>query len=89
MTRPKLNEANSFDADYGPDEKNDVALGVTEINGELNFVFKWKNNDIPELVPSKEAKVKYSYAVIEFYESHVVWDTFEEEIDDYDVSLPI
>lgn len=71
------------------DEENvDKILGATGITGQLQFFFKWKNQDEPTLVPSDEAKIKYPFSVIDFYESCMVWDTSDNEAEDIDNDCP-
>ncbi|XP_031633240.1 chromobox protein homolog 5-like [Contarinia nasturtii] len=59
-------------------------LGATEINDELKFVFKWTDEDKLSIVSSAEAKMKYPYEVMEFYESRMQWETDDEGVDDDD-----
>ncbi|XP_055306384.1 uncharacterized protein LOC129570705 [Sitodiplosis mosellana] len=61
-------------------------LGATEVDGQLQFMFTWKDQDVPQLIPNKEVKIKYPQALMAFYESCMVWDVSEEgEVDAPDV----
>lgn len=53
-------------------------LGATSVGGQLQFMFKWKGRDEHTLVPSEEAKHKYTYHVLDFYESCMVWESDDE-----------
>jgi hypothetical protein len=48
-------------------------LGAGPIDGELNFLVKWKNTDDADIVPAKIANVKYPQHVIKFYEKRLNW----------------
>lgn len=47
-------------------------LGATELNGELHFMFTYKDQDIPQIISNKEIKIKYPQELMDFYESCMV-----------------
>jgi hypothetical protein len=54
-------------------------LGATEgtdgeLKGSILFLVKWQGEEQPELVPAKEANVRYPQEVIKFYESQLSWN---------------
>lgn len=59
----------------------DKILGATAVNGQIQFVFKWVDCELPTLVSSDEAKTKYTYHVLDFYEKYLVWHS-DDEADD-------
>ncbi|VDL71095.1 unnamed protein product [Nippostrongylus brasiliensis] len=48
----------------------DRIIGLTDSPGELHFLIKWKDHTA-DLVPAKEANVKYPQDVIRFYEERL------------------
>lgn len=72
---PVLNEKNSADSTvlgYDRDYEDIKILGATELNGKLQFIYKWNDQDVPHLIPNEEAKIKFPYALMNFYESCMV-----------------
>lgn len=61
------------------DEVFDKILGATEIDGKLHFCIRWKNRNETTLMPSDEAKIKYTYPVLEFYESLMTWESEDDD----------
>lgn len=49
-------------------------VGITEEDGQLLFLVKWKNKDELELVPSKETRKHVPNMVIDFYQDRIVWN---------------
>ncbi|KAJ1372861.1 Chromobox protein 5 [Parelaphostrongylus tenuis] len=52
------------------DKQIDRVIGLTDAPGELYFLIKWKDHTA-DLVPAKEANVKYPQEVIRFYEERL------------------
>ncbi|XP_055709660.1 chromobox protein homolog 1-like isoform X2 [Phlebotomus papatasi] len=57
----------------------ETILGATDINGPLMFLVKWKGTDKAELIPAKEANVKFPQAVIAFYEQRLIWHSVKDK----------
>lgn len=62
----------------------DKILGATGVGRQLQFLVKWKDRDEPTLVSSDEAKTKYPYHVLDFYESCLIWESDDEADEDND-----
>lgn len=64
------------------DDEVDTILGATSSpDGELKFCILLKDKEVPVLITSHEAKQKYPYHVLDFYESCLVWESEESEED--------
>jgi len=50
-------------------------LGATFSGRRLMFLIKWEGIEEAELIPSEEANVKYTQAVLKFYTDRIVWET--------------
>lgn len=64
----------------------DKILGATAVGGEMRFCVRFKDQDSPSMITSEEAKEKYPYHLLDFYESFLVWESEEENVDDDDGS---
>lgn len=51
-----------------------LVVGASKCEGEIMFSFKYKDSEEEELVPAKEANVRFPQLVIEFYEGKIFWD---------------
>lgn len=68
--KPRTKAKNGF-------EKGHVAEkleGVTEEDGALLFLVRWKGVDAVELVPSKIVRQHVPQLVIDFYETRIIWN---------------
>lgn len=62
----------------------DKILGASEIKGKLHFLIQWKDHNEPSMMSSDEAKIKYTYNVLDFLESYITWETDDEDDNDDD-----
>ena len=46
--------------------------------GQIFFSVKWKDSEISDIVPAKEANIRIPELVIEFYEEHMEWGDEED-----------
>uniref|UniRef100_A0A1L8DWF3 Putative heterochromatin protein 1 n=1 Tax=Nyssomyia neivai TaxID=330878 RepID=A0A1L8DWF3_9DIPT len=60
----------------------ETILGATDINGPLMFLIKWKGTEKAELIPAKEANLKFPQAVIAFYEQRLIWHSVKDKNSD-------
>lgn len=49
-------------------------VGITQADGQLLFLVKWKNRDELELVPSEETRKHVPHMVIDFYQDRIIWN---------------
>ncbi|XP_055682263.1 chromobox protein homolog 1-like [Lutzomyia longipalpis] len=57
----------------------ETILGATDINGPLMFLVKWKGTEKAELIPAKEANLKFPQEVIAFYEQRLIWHSVKDK----------
>jgi len=77
-------------ASVGPEpemEADCTIMSMTEQEGELTFLIKWKDGD-SDLVPASTAKEKWPQAVIAFYEERISWErnTSSKQDDEHEES---
>lgn len=48
-------------------------VGAADSGGELMFLIKWKGTEKVDLVPAREANVKFTDMVVKFYEDRIQW----------------
>jgi len=51
----------------------ETILGATDASGQLELLMKWRGVEECELIPAKEANLKWPQIVIQFYEKHISW----------------
>lgn len=81
QVKQNVSKAGALDAPSLNEEENirtGKLLGATEINGDLKFIFEWSDSTTT-LVPNEIAKQKYTYQVLEFYESRFYWETCDDK----------
>lgn len=66
--------------------KAEKILGATDVNGQIEFVVKFKNQSPVEMVAAKIVNIECPQVVIEFYESRITWNHSDAE-DDHDTTM--
>ncbi|XP_059618410.1 chromobox protein homolog 1-like isoform X2 [Phlebotomus argentipes] len=79
--KPKSTDSDNHRAKNGDTKElvPETILGATDINGPLMFLIKWKGTDKAELIPAKEANIKFPQAVIAFYEQRLIWHSVKDK----------
>ncbi|XP_074602238.1 chromobox protein homolog 5-like [Brevipalpus obovatus] len=74
----KSDQSSSLSPSLSPKEdydryEFDKIIGATdEFNNEIAFLIKWKGSNRADLVPASVANVKYTQAVIKFYQQRLI-----------------
>lgn len=77
-TKPNAVKQTTFD------DQVEKIHGATSKDGELKFYIQLKGEGKPSLVSSNEAKKKYPYHVLDFYESCLIWESEDDNLEDDD-----
>lgn len=54
-------------------------LGATKSGGEIMLLMKWKDSNLADVVPAKDANLRCPDVVIRFYEERLMWETGSED----------
>ena len=54
-------------------------LDATFDTGQIFFLVKWKDSELSDIVPAREANIRIPEMVIQFYEDRMEWGEEEEE----------
>merc|ERR1712126_295261 len=65
----KKSDGSQIDPNLQPEK----IIGVADSGGELMFLTKWKGKEKVDLVPAREANVKFTDMVVRFYEDRIQW----------------
>jgi len=69
----KNNKGKSDGSLIDPSLQPEKIIGVADSGGELMFLTKWKGKEKVDLVPAREANVKFTDMVVRFYEDRIQW----------------
>lgn len=72
---PRVAKPRGLDRGLDPER----IIGATDIHGELEFVIKWKDCDVADLVTARVANVRWPHVVIAFYEEHLDFAVEEQD----------
>ena len=57
----------------------EAILDATFDTGQIFFLVKWRDSDLTDIVPAREANIRIPEMVISFYEERMEWGEEEEE----------
>jgi len=69
----KTTKTKNHSSNIDPNTQPEKIIGVADSGGELMFLVKWKGLEKVELVPAREANVKFTDMVVKFYEDRIQW----------------